>query len=59
MSRSDLSYEMLECEAVGQAELELMLRRCLSSLLPEPLKRVRLREERQRRAVAVLLRRRR
>ena len=56
-ARSGRRYEAVECEAVGQAELEQMLRRRLSSLLPEPLKRVRMREDRQRRAVAVLLRR--
>jgi hypothetical protein len=41
-------YRAIECEAVGQAVLEQMLRRALDMLLPEPLKDVRVREERQR-----------
>jgi len=57
MSASDLSNEAVECEAVGQAELERISRRRLNALLPEPLECVRLREEHQRRAVAALLRR--
>jgi hypothetical protein len=38
--------------------LERMLRKVLNALLPEPLARVQEREERQRRQIAVLLRRR-
>ena len=44
-------------EAVGQAVLERMLRSVLDALLPEPLERVRAREERQRAKVRVALRR--
>ena len=55
--RSGRTYEAVECEAVGQAELERILRRRLNALLPEPLERVRVREERQRKQVAALLRR--
>ena len=49
-------YEAVECEAVGQIALERMLRARLDALLPEPLERVRVREDRQRRAMAALLR---
>jgi hypothetical protein len=48
-------YKAVECEAVGQAVLERMLRAVLDGLLPEPLDRVRLREERQRRATLAAL----
>jgi len=41
-------YRAIECEAVGQAVLERMLRKVLDALLPEPLERVQVREERQR-----------
>jgi hypothetical protein len=51
------SYEAIECEAVGQAVLEHMLRKVLDGLLPEPLMRVQEREARQRRQLAALLRR--
>ena len=55
-------YRAIECEAVGQAVLEQMLRKVLDDLLPEPLERVREREARQRakvrRALAKLGRRR-
>jgi hypothetical protein len=40
-------YKAVECEAVGQAVLERMLRKALDGLLPEPLERVRVREQRQ------------
>jgi hypothetical protein len=36
-------YRAIECEAVGQAVLERMLRKVLDDLLPEPLERVRAR----------------
>ena len=49
-------YRAIECEAVGQAVLERMLRKVLDDLLPEPLERVRVREERQRKRLAALLR---
>jgi hypothetical protein len=54
-------YKAVECEAVGQAVLERMLRAVLDGLLPEPLERVRVREEQQRarlRTTLVRLRRR-
>jgi hypothetical protein len=41
-------YGAIECEAVGQAVLERMLRKVLDGLLPEPLTRVEVREQRQR-----------
>jgi hypothetical protein len=41
-------YEAVECEAVGQVELERTLRRQLDHMLPEPLADVLDREERQR-----------
>src|SRR5262249_6432511 len=50
-------YKAVECEAVGQAVLERMLRRTLDALLAEPLERVRVREERQRAKVRTALRR--
>jgi hypothetical protein len=49
-------YKAIECEAVGQEVLERMLRKVLDDLLPEPLERVRVREERQRKRLAALLR---
>src|SRR5262245_13925195 len=49
-------YRAIECEAVGQAVLERMLRKVLDDLLPEPLERVQVREERQRKRLAALLR---
>jgi hypothetical protein len=42
-------YKAVECEAVGQAELERILRAAIEVRLPEPLAAVRLREEAQRR----------
>jgi hypothetical protein len=42
-------YEAVECEAVGQAELEQILRAAIEVRLPEPLDAVRVREEAQRR----------
>jgi hypothetical protein len=48
-------YRAIECEAVGQAVLERMLRKVLDEMLPEPLELVR--EQRQRKQVAALLRR--
>ena len=48
-------YKAVECEAVGQAVLERMLRKVLDELLPEPLERVQLREERQRAKVRTAL----
>jgi hypothetical protein len=48
-------YKAIECEAVGQAVLERMLRKVLDALLPEPLDRVRVREERQRASVRAVL----
>jgi hypothetical protein len=48
-------YKAIECEAVGQAVLERMLRKVLDDLLPEPLDRVRVREERQRTTVRAVL----
>jgi hypothetical protein len=50
-------YRAVECEAVGQAVLERMLRSVLDRLLPEPLERVRVREQRQRAKVRATLRR--
>ena len=50
-------YRAIECEAVGQAVLERMLRTVLDRLLPEPLERVRVREQRQRAKVRAALRR--
>lgn len=44
-------YRAIECEAVGQATLQRMLRDRLDALLPEPLADVQLREERQRKKV--------
>lgn len=41
-------YSAVECEAVGQAELERMLRAKLDALLPEPLGDVRVRQAAQR-----------
>ena len=41
-------YRAIECEAVGQAVLERMLRKTLDAMLPEPLERVQVREQRQR-----------
>jgi hypothetical protein len=41
-------YQAIECEAVGQATLERMLRRALDGLLPEPLATVRVREAAER-----------
>jgi hypothetical protein len=40
-------YRAVECEAVGQAVLERMLRQALDAMLPEPLADVQLREERE------------
>jgi hypothetical protein len=51
--RVSTSYE---AEALGQGRIQDMLRAALDALLPEPLARVRVREARQRRAVARLLR---
>jgi hypothetical protein len=48
-------YRAIECEAVGQAVLERMLRRTLDALLPEPLTDVVVREERQRRTMRAAL----
>ena len=45
-------YQAIECEAVGQATLERMLRRALDALLPEPLDVVRVRETEQRERLA-------
>jgi hypothetical protein len=50
-------YKAVECEAVGQAVLERMLRKVLDALLPEPLADVQLREQRQRAKVRATLRR--
>jgi hypothetical protein len=50
-------YRAVECEAVGQAVLERMLRTVLDRLLPEPLDRVRVREQRQRARMRAALRR--
>jgi hypothetical protein len=49
-------YSAIECEAVGQAVLERMLRKVLDEMLPESLEVVLVREQRQRRRVAALLR---
>jgi hypothetical protein len=48
-------YQAVECEAVGQATLERMLRAQLDARLPEPLQRVLVREKRQRAEIARLL----
>ena len=48
-------YEAIECEAVGQAVLEQMLRKVLDGLLPQPLADVQVREQRQRRAMLAAL----
>jgi hypothetical protein len=50
-------YRAVECEALGQAVLERMLRAVLDRLLPEPLERVRVREQRQRAKVRAALKR--
>jgi hypothetical protein len=52
-----MRYLAIECEAVGQAVLERMLRAQLVSLLPEPLSRILERERRQRLRIERLLRR--
>jgi hypothetical protein len=43
-------YQAIECEAVGQLTLERMLRARLDALLPEPLERVVVPEQRQHQA---------
>src|SRR5262249_11868718 len=48
-------YRAIECEAVGQAVLERMLRQALDALLPEPLADVQVREERQQRTMLATL----
>jgi hypothetical protein len=48
-------YQAIECEAVGQATLQRMLRDQLDELLPEPLADVRVREQRQRKKVRAVL----
>ena len=50
-------YRAIECEAVGQAVLERMLRAVLDALLPEPLERVQVqvREKRQQRVMLAAL----
>ena len=48
-------YRAVECEALGQAVLERMLRRVLDRLIPEPLDRVQVREQRQRAEVRTAL----
>src|SRR5262245_30696059 len=48
-------YKAIECEAVGQAVLERMLRAVLDALLPEPLERVQVREKRQQRVMLAAL----
>jgi hypothetical protein len=48
-------YRAIECEAVGQAVLERMLRQVLDALLPEPLADVQVREERQQRTMLATL----
>jgi hypothetical protein len=50
-------HEAVETEALSQTVLQDLLRARLDALLPEPLERVRVREERQRKQVAALLRR--
>jgi hypothetical protein len=50
-------YKAVECEAVGQVQLERIFRAALNARLPEPLARVRRREQEQRDEVARLLRR--
>jgi hypothetical protein len=46
--RPPREYQAVECEAVGQVPLQRMLRARLDALLPEPLSRVRVREQAQR-----------
>ena len=53
--RPPRSYRAIECEAVGQAVLERMLRAVLDALLPEPLERVQVREKRQQRVMLAAL----
>ena len=48
-------YRAIECEAVGQAVLERMLRKVLDAMLPEPLADVQVREERQRAKLLAVL----
>jgi hypothetical protein len=48
-------YRAIECEAVGQAVLERMLRKVLDAMLPEPLADVQVREERQRATIRAAL----
>jgi hypothetical protein len=48
-------YRAIECEAVGQVILMRMLRRVLDRLLPEPLERAQVREERERKKMRAAL----
>jgi hypothetical protein len=48
-------YEAVECEAVGQVELERILQRQLDKMLPEPLNNVLVRQRRQRARISELL----
>jgi hypothetical protein len=50
------AYRAVECEALKQKPLLDIIRRDLDALLPEPLDRVLVREERQRKRLAALLR---
>jgi hypothetical protein len=50
------AYQAVECEALKQAPLIAIIRKQFDKLLPEPIDRVLVREQRQRRRVAALLR---
>jgi hypothetical protein len=48
-------YEAVECEAVGQVQLERILERKLDNMLPEPIDAVLVRQKRQRTRISRLL----
>jgi hypothetical protein len=48
-------YEAVECEAIGQVTLQMIIRTHIEALLPEPIEDVRVRERRQRETVRKLL----
>ena len=48
-------YQAVECEAIKQRVLVRLVRDWLDALLPEPIRRVRVREQRQREAMAAAL----
>jgi hypothetical protein len=50
------TYDAVEVESLGQGVVTEIIRNTLDQLLPEPLKDVRVRETRERKRVAALLR---